>query len=522
MKNRIILSAIIITIISIFSYAILRSDSIEKKYILNLSDLSGRIAKTLEKIEKRNPEKPVNIGVMKSFAVQTGKKNRQLAVIAIKDKKGNIKLASKNDDLIKSAQVFNSIIQEFSDGTLTVLPSHGYLIRYFNTEGTGKKKKKYYLFKESIKSYSLLLMYPYTPGKKIITRVVLEIILICLAIIILHALIYIRYNRTHSSDEPEETDKQSAWGREQGIKITDEDRMKLRNKSDSSFEMLNSFVRELFSSINTTHSPDSISLYLKNEENKLTKSFEYRENSYIRIDSVSFDTIDLENEVGNELKKGTALVLDKSSKIIIPVLFEETLLGLLMIIREKSFSGNETNELKENINNKTLEISNYIVMNNVMTDRESGLLSKTSFELKLNEISAHKERYGTEFSIILIDPVGSRKDIPREKINSLIKTISPAISEFTGADDRIFFYNSIIAVTLNDTSAEKAYETAEKIKKTLSKYRIKVKENSFFYIDPYISVSSSEGSQDIHSVKQNAEKNLHEALLESRGNIRTA
>ena len=213
---------------------------------------------------------------------------------------------------------------------------------------------KYYIFINYIPGGKILLIFPYKLNRNQILQLSMEVLLIISISITITVFIYLRRKKKiglaladspHSSLEINK--KESHLN---NINIS-KDLLKL------DIDFLNENCFELFKYISTKYYVNTISFYAINNRNRLDKRVEFKDNIFIEIDSSNFDSIDIDNEVGEELKRSAILILEEGRKLILPIILKNSLIGIICITRDSRLIGVEINDMKESIQDKFNDLS---------------------------------------------------------------------------------------------------------------------------------------------------------------------
>ena len=501
-KFKIITTGIFLAAVTVIIYFIYRIDIIEHDFIKSASAATGDITGAYKKfLEER---KKATSAELSDFLNALNKKYPGVAYLAVTDMNYAIRLASKNDRFIKSGEMNNILMDDIAGRKLTVQGNRAYISRYYDLKRDGKKdEQKFYIFNKIVMNSRILIFFPYEPRNRVILRVILEISLILLFYVILTALVYMVSRGSAAASPPQEPVAESIDLTEgavstrinlsAGVNTIEAEEAKISAPLSSvASDTLNSHVLNLFSSLNKRHSLDSLSLYIKNQDNRLAKSFEYKGRTFIRIDSANFDTIDLESTIGRELKKSTIIFMDNNSRVILPVAHDSSLVGVLSLIKGAPFTGSDIDAIKNELLKIAGPLSDYLVVNRVMVDNGTGLYSKQSFQVKFNELARIAEGGGAHFSVMFITLIEETAGMAPADRSSIIKLLSPVVSKLLKGDSSLAVYDEYIGVLLPGAGQKEAMEAGEKIVAALSKYRIKVDKDRTVQITPRSGTASSE------------------------------
>lgn len=495
-KNKIITFGIITTLILLFSYTFYRYNSVEKEYIARLIPQGDRIAINLKNYE---PNKKLGNKNLSKFLELINKKYENIALLAIINKENRLLGAGKNDKYITNNEDFDAIIGKLTRGEFK-LKSPGYLVRYFN-------QVKFYLLIKDTPDGQILLMFPYKLGRQILTRLILEFSLIIILAIIFTTAFYlflrisgkihddVKYNIIHLTKKPNKTENIP-------VKAN-------KNVSKNVSESLQGYVFDFFSNIAANYSPESISLFVTGKESgMLEKLFELKGETFIKIDSAEFDRIDINNEIGEELKKSAIVVLDRSRKLLIPIIYRNSLLAAINMNRPNSFKGIEINEIKMQAGRIGKAISDYLLFNEVVVDNDTGLYSKTYFQMKYDELLNIYKSTGKNFSVILISIFDQETLLSGQEKTSIFKTISGHIITIVKDAAILCSYYDFIGLLIPETEKTETEDIGNKILAGLARMKVKIDKNRIIEIKPFAGLSSTDMTVEGGDPLQDAIKNL--------------
>ncbi len=521
-KTKIIISGLFITIIALAAYISLRMDIFEKQMAAKLKKQNERIIKTYQGAFEEKEIKTIQGNDLTLFLNKINKAIPDIALVIIADTDKTIRLSSKNDSIIQS-DIYDKILHDFTGNNLRINRPGEFIIRYY-TSGENQKEKniKYYIFNNNMGTGSLVITFPHKPGKIIITRAALEITLIIIIIIIFCSVLYIMHDKKDVITEYAEKTADEQNKKILRKNIVNEERSIIRESLSLASEGLSSYVYNLFSEIFNKFHTKSLSLYIKSSENTMAKLFEYRGNSFMKIDSPVFDTLDLTSGIGRELKNGTPIILMAGKKAVLPLIHNDSLLGTLHVTTEEHISGDELDTITLMSASVRKELGDYLVLNNVMIDQSTGIYSETYFTMKYNEIVNKSVSKKHHFSLILVSIARNIKHLIETDQKAVIKVIAPILDEEIKDDKLIGHYDRFIAVLLPESDAGRSRKAADRIFKALSRLRIKISEQEHLDIVPFIGVASSEMTDDPRHVLDTAHKNIDLALTRDDGNIQNS
>jgi GGDEF domain-containing protein len=500
-RKKIVILWFIITLISIIVYSSIRIEGLEKEYVQGLVTASNRIGISLQNYQK--DEALIKKDLPKFFQL-LNRKYKNLGLIAIADQENRILNVNKNNRYFESNELLEEVIRDFQSGELTGQRGKPYLIRYYN-------QIRFYVFLQKVYEGNVLILFPYMIDRRAKTKMVLEILLIIVSYIILFAFIYLYLQKT------------GRIGADDHYRIANFERRREihREKPEAGKaiepigDSIGKSVYELFNSIASNFRADRIELYiLKEHKNRLEKKFELKEKAFFTIDATDFDSIAIDNEIGEELKNASIFVMESGKKITIPVLFRNTLIGAVLIIRETGFSGREINDIKIELEDISKVLSDYILLNDIVVDKETGLHSKSYFKLKYNEqkkIFLHKKE---DFAVLLLAAFTKEENASAFTKPILIKKIASRITEQIGIDAVICRYDNYFAILLPHANKKKAAKAAGQLIDSLNNLDIAVGKGDHYLLKPFIGYTATEGRGE-NDILALAQKSLEYALTQN-------
>ena len=165
-------------------------------------------------------------------------------------------------------------------------------------------------------------------------------------------------------------------------------------------------------------------------------------------------------------------------------------------------------------------LSEYILLNDVVVDRSTGLYSKTYFKLRYEE---HKKLFLNKqinFAVILISVFSGNKNLMLDDNNILIREISSRIMESLSTNDILCRSDNLLSILMPDADKLKALSTAEKIRASLNEMEIRV-EKSQYTVHPFIGYASTEHIDDGEDLLDISAKSLEYAMTKSGSNMQS-
>jgi len=491
-KGKVIAVGTVLLAVCMFLYFTVRFKYVERDYVSTLIKTTNSIVREYHSMRMRpSGSKKLSADDLSGFLKTTHKKYANVALMAVTDSGLSIRISSKNDRYIKSAALFEAILKDFTQEKFNITRNNPYAVRYYDdTSGGRVEQLKFYIFVNRISGYRLLVVYPHTFNEKMLARTALELALITVFIVLISAALYILMSK-----KPVQEERPRSYIIDLNLEDRPagrSDRAISRETSNVASEELSGYIHDLFKKINKSYNTDTLSLYIFHSSGRLVKTMEYKGKAFLKIDSVSFDTIDVDNEAGRELRNGATMVLDDGRKIVIPLKFRDSFLGTVNMLRKNGFEGGEIREIKSSIKGILKNIHDYIAVNDVMTDAGTGLHSKIYFNLKYKECERSWKYKRRDFSVIALMLFDKIEQIGVNEKNSVIKLIVPAISDIIKNEGFVCRYDEYLAILLNETNARRAKRIARDIRDSLMKYRIRINPESAIQIVPVIGISSTD------------------------------
>lgn len=492
-KIRIIAVGAVLLAASMFLYFTIRFTYVERDLIASLVSTTNRIVAEYRDMEKKfaGEKKTPSNEDLTGFLKHIHREYRDIALLAVTDRGLTLRLSSKNDRFIRTTGLFETILKDFTQEKFNISKSSPFITRYYDEKYNGKTDQlKFYVFISKIGENRLLVVYPYTFGDRILVRTVLEVFLVVVLVVILTtviAIVAVRRPAAKKEDDRHTIDLEPTGG--QAVR---RDGAVSRESSNIVSDTISGYIQEQFGRIHAAYGTDSVGLYLYHPTGKLVKAMELRGGTFFRINSISFDTIDLDNEAGREMQGGSTMVLDGGSKVVVPLAYNNAFLGAVIIVRRQGLKGGDISEIKAGMSGILKNIHDFIMFNDVMTDAGTGLHSKIYFNLKYNECLHQWKNRGTNFSLLFIRLFGEGESPGEDEKSAAIRLMAPSISGVVKNDGFLCRYDGYLAVILSDINTRKVSSLAGEIKGALMKYRVKIGADIFIRIEPVIGISSTE------------------------------
>lgn len=517
-----------IILVSILSpYYILRSESVEKKYIEGIISKAEMIKPVAEMFNRELS--PGSEKVKKVFN-EIMAKEPSAAALALTDKSDNLKYLIKNDRLIISGTIVDLLLSDIKEKNFTSDNNNIPFVRNYR-DGRGGSER-FYIAPYISGGQKTFAVFAFKLERKIQVRLALEVLLlISLAFlftgIILNILrkkgitgdvnvrtIVLGGKKNQSETTNTDINKKTSGSKISGAAQIDENDLspiigtgtdrnssevirKSNPETESAVNALNSRIFDLFKQIHKELKPESIALYIKKMEGRLSKSYELKEKTFLRIDSSLFDNIKI-SEIEN-VKKSGATIIENGRVIRIPLIDDESLLGLIEIRLKDTAASLDLGRLQTEVKDISKDIKEFLVINNVIVDRETGFYSASYFHMRLAEQIYSAQKIGTQFYMLLID-IFRDVNIDKDQKNTVLKIIFPVIKRSAGETLELFIQNGKIAIILPETEQKEAEEIELAVSKDISKFRIKLSENNTIRLKPVSAIMNSAEADNVKDI----------------------
>ncbi|HOS38847.1 MAG TPA: GGDEF domain-containing protein [Spirochaetota bacterium] len=499
-------------IVMSLGFTSLRSDMLERDYTESLVDISNRIALAVNRVFKgADPRRPE--AEMPTAVVAISAKYRP-ELIAVFDRENRVIADKKLYQAIAADELYDSIINEFREGALAPDPGRQFVVRYYN-------RAKCYLFVKSVTEGRILIIFPYRMTAAAKVRLGLELALLCMGVVLVLTVVYILLaKRKPVTEEPTEESepyrdvtvdrKRLAKNRENSPIYRD-----MRNAAAAS---LDAHVYEGFSAIAARTTPDAVSLYIaRDRASRLEKRYELNGQAFLKVDSGSYEAIDVDNEIGEGLRNESLLMLDGGRRVIAPVLYRDALMGAVVILRQLPFSGAEIHDIRDEIVAMAKFINEYMLLNDVMVDRDTGVYSRAFLKLKYDELLNQPRGARVPLAVMAVKAINGTPEEGSEERRLLLQAVAERIYEHLRADDVLSAGDDFV-VLMKGAGAREAAAAEEGVLRALSNVRITIDKKSY-PLRPFTGIASiEEGSADpLEDARRNLERAVAEATINADG-----
>lgn len=515
-----------VTFIILTPYYLLRSGNIEKQYLLSIKEKTEMIKPAVDML---NIDDSPDTGKVKKVFNEIVNNEPSTAALIFTDQYGRLKYLIKNDSLISSGHIVDLMIKDIKEKKFADESRDEPFIKIYSNGKGGNEK--FFVCKIISREQKAFPVYAYMLDYKTMTRLGLEVLLIVsLCFMFTGIILSLLIKKGITEDVNIRTiilgaKKDSAGSEVQEMKTGGSKRKsrkadqidmndlspilgaiassrseivrKENIKTGAAADSLNSRIFDLFKKIHSELKPESISLYIKKMEGRLSKSYELKEKTFLRIDSSLFDNIKI-SEIEN-IRRSGAHILEDGKVIRIPLIDDESLLGLIEIRLRDSASSLDLGKLHAEVKDTAKDIREFLVINNVIVDRETGFYSASYFGMKLAEQIYSAQKINTDFFLILID-IFSGVTISHEHKNTVLKIIYPVIKKSSGEAHELFLYRDRIAMIMSGAGLKEAEDMELAVAKDIAKFRIKLSQDQIIRLQPVIVIKNSKDAENIKEI----------------------
>jgi CBS domain-containing protein len=521
-KNIIIL--IVISFSILIPYYLLRTEHIEKKYIDGIKLKSEKIKPKIDILTKDEASDEL----IKKIFDEIMSNDSSVAALAFADKYDNFKSLIKSNQLIQSNATVDHIISDIKGKNLTSNTPAEPVVRSYNNGKGGIEK--FYISEFNSGKQKAYFFFVFNLDKKTLLILALEALLVICIIIALTGFVISILNKkgitTTIVIDPkdlsvdavdEKTDKQEKIEVVKARQLdenylppaagtlTDSNSNEMIRRSkpetDIAATTLNSRIFDLFKKLHGELNPESITLYIKKMEGKLSKSYELRDKTFLRIDSSLFDNIKI-SEINNMKKLGPHII-DNGKKFRLPIVDDESLIGLIEIILKDSDETLDVGKTYNEVKDIAKDIKEFLVINNIMIDRVTGFYSSSYFKMKLSEQIYSAQKIDTNFRLLLLD-IFQDIDIEKKKKNTVLKIIYPVIKQSIGETIELFLHDWKIAIIITEHYFKKTESLEGAITKEIAKFKIKLSPEKTIRLKPIAVILDASEADNIKDILNEA------------------
>ncbi|MCU0848071.1 MAG: hypothetical protein MUD12_09315 [Spirochaetes bacterium] len=479
-------------------YLFFRVDSIETEFTRGLEKSAKDVVRLYE-ISSGDRSRPMDY---ETFVDRAVKRNPGLAMVAVADSYLSLKIVKKNDRQIKSGHLYDSILKDFTGDGIDYRMAQP-VKRYYNLSDNPKGEQVgLYLFVKKSGGDKILMAFPYGPGRKLILKIALEALLILILSCLLSAAVYvfltrrpgalttISYNMIETPPGLQAEKMKSDPAGPDGAVKEDPDR-----------------VLEIMKRVRAGYSLDSVSIYLLASPGSMSKRYELSGDSFAKIGAGGLDNLSIET-IGTEMKKSSGVVLDGGRKIIVPLVDGDILFGTMNITRLEPLAFDEISSIRSLLDPELKFLYGLFASDDSLIDGETGLFSRDCLLKKLDGIIKRGLQGESPSSLAVISFFEPGIFTGSEK-KALLGLLQPLFREAAGNAD-LFSLGENVAIIFDGTGRGEAAVMMQKLAKSLSRLRIKLKNERTVRIKTIYAVESVED-------RESAEKVLAAAAASLKG-----
>lgn len=518
-------------------YYTYRSENLEKIYIEELSSKAGSLKPLTDKL---NAEESPDVEKVKKLFNGIILQDPSFSALAVTDRTGRLRFMVKNDAILNSGRTVDELVKDIKNGAFNGVGEKTPAVK--NYRGTDWICDRLYLFRFSSGGQSTIAVYSFTTDKMTKIRLALEGILLAAGGFIITAGVIMLLRKTGALNDTEEyriktivigeksrrkpgseplLNKNESAKKESvkknrkayettAVEIRESDLLPMDEPGSSGKQepakegqslILNSMIFALFKKIHARMSPESVTLYIRMTENTLSKTYELKGKSLIRIDSLTFDSISIA-EIEKINKPGT-YITGSGETVRIPLICDGLITGLIEISNMKSASSVNLSIDQVELTNLTREIKNYIDKNSLVTDSETGFLSTKNFVNSVNERINAAVSSGEEFSLLMIN-LFAGLDTDRAQRDLILKVLHPVLKKTAGPKNRVFLHKDCVSLILGNNLKEgQSIEAA--LVREISRFRLKISEDTIISMNPQSILRNSADSRDLKNILREVE-----------------
>ncbi len=490
-KFRIFFTGFLLAMAASLACLALRGHIIEDYHVKNITKNTDTISKRLLKLNKKNSG-TIPVIELKKLTASVEKEYPVMAVLFIAKNDRTPLQSLVRNTWIPSNHTLEKIKNDFKTREIEQSDPSQPVIRYYGEKEKDHAKKRFYAFIRQLQGYTLFALYPYHADMRMVTRLILEVLLAILGAVVITALIFIRGGRKNESPIPSTQPSSPRPVPEEALRpVSPSSVNEMAMKEDIAFagarDSLSSYIFQIFGDMKSRYEPVSVALYIKTAEQVLSKTHELKGNTFLKIDSATYDTIDLTADIGQGLKENAAMVLKGGRRILIPLRHDTALLGVIVMEGEEPFEGPRLQQVRRELSDTTSELARHLVINHIMTDPVTGLYSRTFLEMQVNQ---RLEDNALSLVALSFLPPGLVLSEAQKKI--VISMILPVIRDFLSPSDLVSRIDDTLVLLMAQRGHDGATETARSLADTLGKYRLKMKEGEVISLHMAAGISSLE------------------------------
>lgn len=526
-KIKITVLFIILLTITLGTYYRFRWPYVEKNYVESMAAKASSLKPVALKIKNGASDE-----TLKKIFNELVNNDSSLAAIAVTGPGGFIKQMAKNDSMINSGASLDMLIREIKNSAEkeNVQPSND-IQKYHGNSG------RFYIFSLNTENSRFIAVYIFRPGIALLIRIILELLLVVLGCFVITAAAAAAINKKsgkekkvpgiqkvtvplkkETADAPGKSPSYAGKGKATEQEAVNIDESELFNSKYTKMaplsaeaavmdnagisavsDALNNRVFDLFKKIYRELSPRTVSLYIKRTEKRLSKSYALKGRTFLRVDAPVFESIPIAEMT--EVKRPGAHITDNGMKVRIPLFDNESLIGLVEIDLKESVTALDIGKIQHEVKETSRQIKEFIVINNVIIDSETGYYSSSYLSMKLGEQVYSAVKHHTVFCLLVADIFGDR-EIDRDQKNTMMKILLPSFKKITGDRFELFNRNYMLAVIMEGTERDEAEKIRKSLEKEIARYRIKLPGDKILRLTPSAAFTFSDEAESLKDIME--------------------
>lgn len=522
---------IILLVLSLTLYCHLRWPHVEKGYITSTTEKAEALKPAASRIKPGITDESLII-----MYNELKGRDPSIAAIATADLSGNVKQIVKNDSLINSGVLLDRLLANIKQGSSQGAAGEKNRTSIFTEEGSGMNR--FYVCSFNTGTVKFIAVYVFRPGRPLAARIILELVMITAACVMLTGIAAVAAGskkntgsadvvdmqnirapvvRYHKKDIPGEKGDAGTGchENEKALSIDESELFTSRYTKVSSMsgagpgkrdngllpvsERLDRCVFNLFKKIHAELSPETVSLYIRRTDERLSRSYELRGKTFLRVDAPVFESI-LIAGLKESAKPGTHIT-GSGSGLRVPLFYNDDLNGMVEIEFAESASSLDIASIRDELDTVTRTIQEFIITDNVIIDAETGFFSASHLKTKLGEQVYSTIKHGTGFCLMVTDVFG-RRDIDAAQKKAMMKILLPAAKKAISDRFELYIADYRIIMILDTTERNDTEKIKKSIEKEIGRYRIKLSGGKLIRLKPVAEYTMSYEARDIKDILQ--------------------
>ena len=522
---------ILLLALSAALYCHLRWPRIEKNYMASTSEKAASLKPVAAKIRPDITDE----SLIRLYN-ELKERDSSLAAIATADFYGNVKQIVKNDSLINSGVLLDRLLLNIKTGSVRGDTVEKTGVRTFTETGSGTGR--FYVCSFNSDAVKFITVYVFRPGKAAAMRIVLELVLLIAACVMLTGIAAaagsgkkisggneipdmlnikapeVRYHKKETGNAGGAAGTM-AYQNEKALEIDESElfapkytkvspmpaagREKMNNETLPVSERLDRSALNLFKKIYRELSPETVALYIRRTDERLSKSYELRGKTFLRVDAPVFESILIAGLI--ESAKPGRHITGGGSGLRIPLFHNGYLNGMVEVSLSESASSLDIASVRDELDTVTRTIQEFIITENVIVDAETGFFSASHLKTRLGEHVYSAIKHGTGFCLMAADVFGGR-EIDTAQKKAMMKILFPAAKKATSGRFELYIADYRIVMIMDSANRDEAEKVRKSLEKEISRYRIKLPDGKLIRLTPVAEYTMSYEAADVKDILQ--------------------